>query len=639
MATVVGVSVRTSVPSRAGHRLLLATLAAFVSTIALAFGSSAASAQDTNTLQSIEPVDGASLESSPSAIVLSFNQELDDDHVVTLGLTCNNQPQNTGLPDVDNEGLIVTVPINTPLPRGTCVVVWSLKDGLGETITQGSSTFGVTNDPPAASTDGVTTTTSEFIQVAVAPTNVGAADDAQNPGSTGGAIWLGRLLSTLGIMVVFGGLALISVGWPEGPEYVVTVRFLRFAWLVSLVGTLLYVIAFAAEFGNSSFGAAISPSAWLDLVDDGWAGRGALLRLVFITATGWVAMRPERIIDPTSAMWAWAIPGVALIAVAMSRVAGTAALLGLVVNVVHVMASAVWLGGAALVARVVLAGPGEDDLVQATRSFSRISVPAMLITAITGVIQMIRLDGGDLFTSNHGRVLLLKVVAVAAMLAVALAARQQVAMRLDRAHELTAQTADRFRRAFHAEAALGVVVLAFSGWLLALTPPTFDPFASERYLPEITFNDATSGLQTRVFIGPGRAGPTGLRVEVDAPAEGITNLRLRFVPPASNPEAFIIEQTIPLATAGTAVLRTAEGLPLNIPGTWTLQVFASTTQGVLEGAERTFLLLDQDGNQITIPPSGSQPPVEIEVVDPTTTTASFATSTTTSPPTTAAPDG
>ncbi len=631
-------SVRTSVPSRAGARLLLAALTALFGFAAL--GSAVATAQDTNSLQSIEPADGASLETSPAAIVLSFNQELEDDDAVTLALTCNNQPQDTGLPEVDAEGLIVTVAVNTPLPRGSCVVVWSLKDGLGETIVDGSSTFGVTSDPVVTSTDGATTTTSEFIEVPVQSGNTDVSDPADNPGSTGGALWLGRLLSTLGILVVFGGLALISVGWPEGPEYVVTVRFLRFAWLVSLVGTLLYVVAFAADFGNSNFGAAMSPSAWLDLNDAGWSGRGALLRLVFVTATGWVAVRPERIIDPTSAMWAWAIPGFALVAVAMSRVAGSAALLGFLVNVVHVVATAVWIGGVALVARVVLAGPGEDDLVQATRAFSRISVPAMLVTAITGVIQMIRLDGGELFTSNHGRVLLLKVVAVAAMLAVALAARQQVTMRLDRAHELTAPMAERFRRAFHAEAALGVVVLAFSGWLLALTPPTIDPFSDETYLPAIPFNDATSGLEARVLIGPGRAGPTGLRVEVEAPAEGITNLTLRFVPPAGNPEAFIIEQSIPLSTSGTAILETDQGLPLNIPGTWTLQVFASTTNGVLEGAERTFLLLDQNGNAVTIPPTVSQVPVQIEEFDQTTTTAPFATTTSTTVPTsTSAPEG
>ena len=582
-------------------------------------------------MQSIAPADGESVETSPDAIVLSFNQELADDDAVTLVLSCNNQPQDTGLPEPDNDGLVVTVAINTPLPAGSCFVSWSLKDGLGETITQAQSTFAVTSEavPAAASTDtGVTTTTSDFITVpAVSGDQTGGAID-ENTGSSDGAVWLGRLLSTLGILVVFGGLALISVGWPEGPEYVVTVRFLRGAWLLSLIGTVLYVIAFAADSTNVSFGSAVSPGAWLDLADAGWAGRGALLRLVFIAATGWVAMRPERIIDPTSAMWAWGLPGFALVAVAMSRVAGSAALLGFVVSVVHVFAVAVWLGGVALVARVVLAGPGEDDLVQATRAFSRISVPAMLVAAVTGVIQVIRLDGGDLFSSSHGRVLLLKVIAVAAMLAVALAARQQVTLRLDRAHEMTAQMADRFRRAFHAEAALGVVVLAFSGWMLALTPPRIDPLAGEVFLDPIVLNDPASGLEARVFIGPGRAGPTGLKVEVEAPAEGITNLKLRFVPPTGS-DAFIVEQTIPLTTWGTAVLDDSVGLPLNTPGTWTLQVFASTSTGVLEGAARTFLLSDASGSFVTIPPTETTVDLQIQEIDQSTTTAPFATTTTT----------
>ena len=37
---------------------------------------------------------------------------------------------------------------------------------------------------------------------------------------------------------------------------------------------------------------------------------------------------------------------------------------------------AVWFGGLILLARVVLAGPGEEDLVHAVRGFARISTPA-----------------------------------------------------------------------------------------------------------------------------------------------------------------------------------------------------------------------------------------------------------------------
>ena len=122
----------------------------------------------------------------------------------------------------------------------------------------------------------------------------------------------------------------------------VTVRYLRAVWILALVGTVLYLIAYAAKYNDIGFGAAMNPSDWLDLKDDGWPGRAALLRLAFVLGSGWVAMRPERIIDPATAMWAWAIPGGALVAVALSRVAGPAPWLGVAIGAFHVLGAAIW---------------------------------------------------------------------------------------------------------------------------------------------------------------------------------------------------------------------------------------------------------------------------------------------------------
>ena len=61
-----------------------------------------------------------------------------------------------------------------------------------------------------------------------------------------GATWLGRVLSTLGLAVLFGSFVLIVVAWPEGPEYILAVRFLRSVWLLTFAGTLLYVVALSA---------------------------------------------------------------------------------------------------------------------------------------------------------------------------------------------------------------------------------------------------------------------------------------------------------------------------------------------------------------------------------------------------------
>ena len=68
------------------------------------------------------------------------------------------------------------------------------------------------------------------------------------------------------------------------------------------------------------------------------------------------------------------IPLLAIAAVGLSRTGGDLPAIGVLAGIGHALAAAVWFGGVALVARVVLAGPGDDDLVQAVRGFSRISL-------------------------------------------------------------------------------------------------------------------------------------------------------------------------------------------------------------------------------------------------------------------------
>src|SRR6185436_15466311 len=101
-----------------------------------------------------------------------------------------------------------------------------------------------------------------------------------------------------------------------------------------------------------------------------------------------------------------AIPTLAVLTIGLARTGGDLAILGVLMGFVHALAMAVWVGGVVLLARVVLAGPGEEDLVQAVRGFGRISGPAIVVTVVSGLIQLYRLDGGSLFSEPHGRVLL-----------------------------------------------------------------------------------------------------------------------------------------------------------------------------------------------------------------------------------------
>jgi putative copper export protein/methionine-rich copper-binding protein CopC len=557
--------------------VLAIMLAGLLASLPSAVGAAVASSDRSNSLIASVPADGATLDRSPEQLVFVFANALGADDSFTAPVACGNAPQGTGLPDLGNNSNEVTVAITEPLPRGACTVSWALRDGLGEVVDTGLLTFSVSGTGTEGG-DSPTTT------IASRPTTTATAD-ADDGGGSGGALWFGRFLSTSAILALFGGIVMLGVAWPEGPEYVITVRFLRAVWLVALVGTILFVIAFTASASDISFGAALSPTAWIDLADAGWAGRAALARLLLVVACAWVVLRPERVIDPTSQLAAYALVTLTVVTVGLSRVGGSLVLVGVVLAIAHAAAAGVWFGGALLVGRVVVAGPGDEDLVHAVRGFNRISLPAILITVVTGVLQMFRIVGGGLFTSGHGLVLLLKTLVVAAMVFVAIAARQLVAQRLRRADQLTAASATRFRRAFGAEAAIGAVVLATSAWLLSLTPAGIDDRPS--FVVEQRFTDPASGLDVTVFLTPAEVGLNALRVEVNAPQEGISNLNIAFLPP----EGLLargIDQPIPLFGAGTAFLDRADGIPLDVPGQWTMQVSGSTPQGTLTGASKSF---------------------------------------------------
>ena len=538
----------------------------------------------TNSLKDSEPVDGATLATSPTELTFTFVERLGNDDTLTAPVACGSVPQRVGVPEVSADRLSVSVPVLSPFPRGACTISWGLRDGLNQPVAGGLITFSVSSSPVSQ-----TTVPTAVTGGTIAPTLGDGSQVQESSGGLAGALWFGRFVSSTAILALFGAIALIGLAWPEGPEYVLTKRFLQSLWVVAMAGTTVFVMATAATVAGISFGAAVNPATWADLLEGEWSDRFALIRLVLVLASAWAIWRPERLIDPATQLVAVAVPALAVVMVGLSRIGGAMAPVGIVLSISHAAAAAVWFGGALIITRVVASGPGDSDLVDAIRAFNKVSMPAILITVVTGVAQMIRLDGGQLFTSGHGQVLLAKTAAVALMIFLAIATRQVVAGKMRRARDLTYGQAARFRRAFGVEAVVGVIVLAMSGWLLGLTPPQTVPQVT--YSVERQFVDRSSELDVRVLIRPSQVGLNGIRVEVTAPATGISDLRLVFLPPEGT-EARIIEQAIPLSGAGVALLDQGDGLPFDVAGQWTLQLSGITRAGTLAEATTTFLVTE-----------------------------------------------
>jgi copper transport protein len=597
-------------PPQSPRRLRRVVAAAALAVIgAVGLLSSPAAAE--NSLVSSDPADGSTIAQSPSSISFTFSEPLGE--VNTITVTCTDL-YTVGPRTLSDDRLTMTAEVVDTLPKGACVAAYIVSDEEGSPNGQGNITFTIENDPVSTTTETSTPTTGEPTTgdtTAGAETGATTATgddvaDLSDVDSGQGPLWLGRLISVLGLAVLLGSLVVIAAAWPEGVEYLVTIRFLRAVWVVAFVGTLLYVAAATAAVTGSGLGAGFNPANWVDLFDAGIPGIAAVARMVLVVACVWVAFRPDRVIDPVTQMAALGIPALAVATIGFSRTNMDLPIVGVPLSIVHVLAMSVWFGGVVLLARVVLVGPGEEDLVHAVRGFGRISNLAIGLTIVTGILQMILLDGGDLFGSSHGRVVLLKTVAVAGMIFVAVSARQFVNQRLARATEMTVPMADRLRRAFGVEAALGVIVLALSAWLLSLAPPNVSTGPDIAYAITMPVEAPEADVDITVKLTRDRVGQSGMSVEVDAPEDGLSGLEVVLTAPP-NDTIGTITQPVPLTGAGVAVLLEGDsGLPLTVAGDWTMVVNAVTPSGVFTSQPQGFTILNADGSEavaeLTVPP-------------------------------------
>jgi len=591
-------------PSSFRARRTLAWLLLTLLSVAMFGAFAAPTASATNTLVSSVPANNETLATSPTSMTFTFVEPLGPTNVAIA--TCNGESFPVGGVSVGPDQLTATVSVPNPFPKGSCSVVLNVSSPDSQANGSAGITFNVTADAAVIPAPVETTPTSAgtvSVDGAGSTATVAATDDSTAPAtgatapeaadgatSVGGPLGLARLVATLSLAVLFGSLVLIVVAWPEGVEYILTVRFLRTVWAVAVFSSVCMAILLTAQTTGASVGASLSPTAWIDLKDSA-PGLAALARVALAGGCGWVIIRPERCLDQQSQLVALGVPALAVATFGFSRSGGDLVLVGYAAGVLHALAMAVWLGGVVLLTRVVLAGPGEDDLVHAVRGFSRLSTPALLVTIVTGAVQTWRLDRGALFDTSHGRLLLLKALAVGAMVFVGLATRQFVRSRLRKADSMTAPMASRLRRATGMEAAGGLLVLVLTAWMLSLTPAglvdTGDGVDYAYDQGRFVMDDI--GADLTVYL-TGGVGANGVRVEVATPESGLTSVQISFIPPDDilAPKVVLTMPT-ELAGTGAAVLPEAEGVPLLMPGVWTLEVTVTTTTGT-QTLAKTFVL-------------------------------------------------
>ncbi len=605
---------------RRGGPLLAMVALSFWTLFGAVFDAPAAHAETVVAVSS-SPADGDVVATSPTTIVVTFNQQIGS--TATTVIVCNGATISTATPTLSPDLLSLNVDLTaTPLPKGTCNVRWSVI-GITETAVEFDTfSFDIEQDTAAATTAVTLAPTDAVSTPTVAESNQATSSEADDSTSNlGGPLGLARLVSMLSVAILFGALVLITVAWPEGVEYILTIRFIRLTWLAALASTGVMVVCLTAQATGKGFGASLSPTNWTELTDT-TPGIAALARVVLVVAIGWVALRPDRAIDPTTQLPALAIPALAVATMGFSRTGGDLVPIGYAAGVGHALAMSVWLGGLMLLGRVVLTGPGDDDLVHAVRGFSRLATPAMLLTVLTGAVQLYRMDSGHLSDTTHGRLMVFKVLPVIAMVVIGTATRQFVHARMSRAESMTAPLASRLRRTVGFEAALGVMILAITSWMLSTQPGNLvaGPRSSGDFASQMQFDDANATLDAKLSLHPARVGANELLLEITKPATGISLIVVQFTPPESAVNAHPVTMTITeLTGTGAAYLSPDIGLPLDAVGAWTVTLEVTTPAGLLK--QNGLLNVRSNGSTSTATiPSVAETPITAAPQTTTSTT-------------------
>ncbi|MEU3843936.1 copper resistance protein CopC [Streptomyces sp. NPDC028635] len=557
-----------------------AALLGVLLTLCLFGGAGAASAHAA--LRDTAPGDGSVLKTAPEQLTLTFTESV----ALLDGSFRVFDPRNHRLRTGEARhvpGHADTVRVDLPggLGRGTYTVAWRVVSADSHPVS-GAFTFSVGAPTPAP-----------------APLDTGATEDP----ATGGLYDLARYVADLAVALLVGGgvFRAVSPGAARAPAAVG-------AW--TLAGVTVVLLALRAPYeAGTGLSTALDPAGAARTLTTR-PGLALLARLTLLAVAA-VLLRRRAWGRTARAVGAAVAVGLALTwALAEHAGAGIQVPVAVVSAVLHLLAMSVWLGG--LVTLLCTA----DVPVPAVDRFSRLAFGCVAVLVGTGVYQSWRgLGSLDALTgTGYGRLLLVKLVVVALLLAGAACARH-FAGRLrsgavapervpalvggapgeaggvaieaggasvpeDSAPSVTGRR--RLRRAVVAEAVLGVLVVLVSTVLAGTVPGRAAAEAAERQslaapgLPgasvtDVPFDVGTPGGQGKVQITlePGRVGDNSVQAVVYGPDGGLAavpELRVSFTLPA--------QRIGPLDARVTdrGGYWAADRVTLPLAGTWTMKV-------------------------------------------------------------------
>jgi copper transport protein len=434
-------------------------------------------------------------------------------------------------------------------------------------------------------------------------------------GTVGVLFGILRFLGFAALFLLVGGAGFVAGLWPAGASERRARQLLWAALIASVLTTALAICLQGPYGGGLPLSDMVKPTVVSDVVRTRF-GEVYLGRLILLMAVATpllaALLRPgrrPRWWTPVAIVTAAAL----LITPGLAGHAGTGSLVALAIpfDLIHVAGAAVWVGGLAMLAIVVLTRrPEEASLRPVVIRYSQTALVAVAAIAVTGGFAAWRQVGSwsAVTSTTFGRLLLAKTIIFAALVTVAAFSRQLVhgslalplgLSRPPRGDGRTSRpagslspgsgaTASKRRptvasrsnrqRQWRVRLRLSVLVeLGLVAAILAVTAGLVNaqPARSALALPYSTEVHAGPTVLVDVIVDPAKAGPVAVHIYTltpDGAQLDVPDVSAYF----SLSSAGIHDLPVPLEKAGPGhFLNTEFQVPLR--GTWTLQLTVHTT--------------------------------------------------------------
>lgn len=429
-------------------RGVLALMALLLAVAGTLFGGAAPASAHAALLGS-DPAQGSVVDKAPTQITLNFSEKVALSDGSFKVLDPKGQRVDTGKP-AELTGTMYGVKVQPGLPRGTYTVTYQVVSADSHPVS-GAFTFSV--GAPSATT-------------------VSASGQTVGGGVVGGLYGFARYVSYAGFIVLIGGAAFVLACWQRGAAERAVQRLVVSGWVALTSATLALLLLRGSYTGSGKF-ADVFDLSLVGQVLQTKAGAALVSRLLLLAAAalfvavlfGAYAKRDadgeeragaangsgarkaasggdgpdaERAATKQDLTFGLAVGGFVVAAGlaatwAMAEHASTGIQTGLAmpVDILHLLAVAVWLGG--LTMMLVALYPVPSIGKPAVQRFSRVAFASVVTLVATGVYQSWRQLGSwsALTGTAYGQLLLVKVALVAVLVGVAWISRRWTARLTD----------------------------------------------------------------------------------------------------------------------------------------------------------------------------------------------------------------